>query len=332
MPNIDIRYLRGPDIAGLNMTKTEMRDAQYICLSAQGNEETAIEPRMHLMPDLEFQGHFSVLRGYSAPLHVAGVKIVGDFVRNYKRGSPSEFGTVTLMDGRTEVPLAVVGGTGLSDMRSGTMTAVGAKHLAPGHPCILGHIGARDSAYWKVRLLDHLFNFEEIRMHSPCPESRTGFGDKLTEDVGKPIVVSDKWRDWLQGADILVEASRLKGPGPLFQTDGINPGALLTLYGTHSTVTDDLFSRIDKTVVHHSQQCQTGPFGCLRRFIEAGTVTRENRRRERGNLCAGNIPDRTSDRETILFWHRGLSIPDVAHATLRKAENLGVGHTLPSAI
>ena len=40
---------------------------------------------------------------------------------------------------------------------------------------VLGHIGARGTAYWNVRLLDQLFDFDEIRVHSRRPESRERF-------------------------------------------------------------------------------------------------------------------------------------------------------------
>ena len=65
------------------------------------------------------------------------------------------------------------------------MTAVGAKFLARKNSKVLGHIGARGSSYWNVRLLDHLFNFDEIRVHSRRPESRDAFGAKLERDLGK---------------------------------------------------------------------------------------------------------------------------------------------------
>jgi len=70
------------------------------------------------------------------------------------------------MDARTGVPLAVLDATHITDMRTGALTALGAKYLAPENPRVLGHIGARGTAYWNVRLLDHLFDFEEIRVHS----------------------------------------------------------------------------------------------------------------------------------------------------------------------
>jgi len=76
-----------------------------------------------------------------------------------------------------------------------------------------------------------------------------------------------------------------------------------------------------------------GPFGCLRRHVDSGRVTRETIHGELGDICAGKIAGREADTETCLFWHRGLSISDIAlgSAMLEKAERLGIGHTLPYA-
>ena len=330
---ISIRYLSGPDIASLAMTPDEILAAQESCLRAQGDGDAVIEPRMHLMPDPAFRGHFNVLRGYIASIGVAGVKIVGDFVDNYRRGLPSELATLNLMDARTGTPRAVIDATAITDMRTGAMTAVGAKYLAPSRPRVLGHIGARGSAYWNVRLLDHLFDFEEIRVHSRRPESREAFGRRLETDLGKRIAVTDNWRDCLAGADVMVEASRLDAPQPLFKTAWVKPGALVIPYGTNSTVEDDFTDGFDKIVVDHWEQCLIGPFGCLRRHVDSGKVTRETIHGELGSICAARLTGRASDDETILFWHRGLSISDIAlgHAMLEKADRLGVGHTLPYA-
>ena len=66
--------------------------------------------------------------------------MVGDFIDNYELGYPSEFGMLTLMDARTGVPRAVIDATAITDMRTGAMTAVGAKYLAPSEPKVLGHM------------------------------------------------------------------------------------------------------------------------------------------------------------------------------------------------
>jgi alanine dehydrogenase len=46
-----------------------------------------------------------------------------------------------------------------------------------------------------------------------------------------------------------------------------------------------------------------------------------------GQFVAGLKPWRVRDVETILFWHRGLSLSDIAlgYAMLTKAGRLGIG-------
>lgn len=333
MPSISIRYLNGQDIETLAMTDAEILEAIETSLRAQGEGQTVIEPRMHLIPDPAFHGHFNVLRGYIAPMGVAGVKIVGDYEHNYQQGLPSEFAMLNLMDAKTGMPQAILNATAITDMRTGALTAVGAKYLAPSQPRVLGHIGARGTAYWNVRLLNSLFDFDEIRIHSRRPESREAFAERLERDLGKPIIVTESWQACLEGADILVEASRLPAPEPLFKTGWIKPGALVIPYGTMSTVEDDITDRMDKIVVDDWGQCLIGPFGCLRRHVDSGKITRETIHGEMGDICAGKIPGRESDAETILFWHRGLSTSDIAlgHAMLAKAARLGIGRELPYA-
>ena len=330
LENLTLHYLNARDIKALEMTADEIISAQEGSLAAQGRGETVIEPRMHLRPDPEFRGHFNVLRGYIAPIGIAGIKVVGDFIDNYKLGYPSEFGMLTLMDARTGVPRAVIDATAITDMRTGAMTAVGAKYLAPSKPKVLGHIGARGSSYWNVKLLDHLFDFDEIRVHSRRPESRNSFGERLSDDLGKVVTVTEDWQSCLEGADIMVEASRLETPEPLFRTEWVRPGALVIPYGTQSTVEDNITDIMDKILVDHWGQCLIGPFGCLRRHVDEGRVTRDTIHGEIGSVCANELTGRESDDETILFWHRGLSTSDIAlgWAMLEKAKRLNIGTVL----
>ena len=89
MAAITLTWLGGRDIEKLALGDEEILAAVEAGLIAQGKREAVIEPRVHLTPDPAFKGHFNVLRGYVAPLKLAGVKIVGDYVDNYKRGLPS---------------------------------------------------------------------------------------------------------------------------------------------------------------------------------------------------------------------------------------------------
>jgi ornithine cyclodeaminase len=327
---VDITYLNGPDVEQLALTDDEILAAVGAALAAQGRGEVVIEPRVHLVPESSAKGHFNVLRGYVKPLGVAGVKIVGDFVNNFERGLPSEMALLNLFDPETGMPLAVIDATAITDMRTGAVTAIGARHLARRDSRVLGHIGARGTAYWNVRLLDRLFDFEEIRVHSRRPESRNAFAERLSRDLGKPVKATGDWESCVRGADIVVEASRLPKPEPLLKTRWIGKGALVIPYGTMSAVELSLTDIMDRMVVDDWGQCRKGlPFGALRQHVDSDRL-HEGNHVELGQIVAGNQPGRERPDQTILLWHRGLSITDIAlgHALLAKAKLSSIGQSL----
>jgi ornithine cyclodeaminase len=331
MQPIHLTYLNGPDIARLALTDQEILDAVEKGLDAQGRGQAVIEPRMHLIPESSEKGHFNVLRGVIHPLGLAGVKTVGDFVDNYKHGLPSELALLNLFDPQTGVPKAILDATSITDMRTGAITALGGKYLARKGSKVLGHIGARGTSYWNVRLLNHFFDFDEIRVHSKRPKSRDAFAKRLSEDLRKPVRVVDNWEDCVRGADIVVEASRLPAPEPLLKTEWIEEGAFVVPYGTMSAVELSLTDIMDKMIVDDWGQCRKGlPFGALRAHVEADKLSEQTLHAELGQIVAGLKPGRERDDETILFWHRGLSLSDIAlgHALLEKARKLDIGQTL----
>ena len=312
------------------MTDEEILAAVEGGLRAQGLGQTVIEPRMHLTPDPAFRGHFNVLRGYVAPLSLAGVKIVGDYVDNWQKGLPSEMALLNLFDPRTGMPVAILDATAITEMRTGALTALGARHLARKDSKVLGHVGARGTSYWNVRLLDRLFDFDEIRVHSRRKESREDFARTLEKDLGKKIIVTDDWQSCLEGADIMVEASRLEQREEIFKTAWIRKGGCVIPYGTVSALELSMTSIMDKIVIDDFSQFRAGKFGALRPHIDAGLVSEATVHGELAEIVAGKKPGRENDEETILFWHRGLSLSDIAlgSAMLDKAKTLGIGQTL----
>ena len=329
MTAIELTYLGGADVDALALSDEEILDAVRNVVAAQGRGETVIEPRMHLFPR-GANGHFNVLRG--AVPAFAGVKVVGDYVDNHRLGLPSELALLLLMDPATGVPRAVIDATAITEMRTGAVTAIGASVLARSDARVLGHIGARGTAYWNVRLLCRVLpSLEEIRVHSLRPESREAFARQLSQDLDREVRAVDSWEQCLRGADVMVEASRLRQPEPLLSTAWVTPGTLVIPYGTVSAVELELTDVMDKVVVDDWGQAGIGPLGSLRAHVDSGRLTAESLHAELGQILCGDRPGRERDDERILFWHRGLSITDVAlgEAMLAKAGRLGIGMTLP---
>jgi ornithine cyclodeaminase len=325
-----LRFVNGPDIEELALTRGQIVEAVEAAIRDHGQGRVVFEPRVHLVPDNGGAGHFNVLRGHLSRLNVSGIKVVGDFVPNYTQGLPSELGLVTLYDPGTGVPLAILDATMITEARTGAMTAVGARHLARAGSRILGHVGARGTAWWNVMMLDDLFDFTEIRVTSKRPESRDAFAERLSADLGKPVRSVPTAQETFEGADILIEASRLTEPTPLLRTEWVQPGAFVVPYGTISAVQDDLLDVMDKVVVDDWREAQSGRFGALRRHVDSGRLSEKSLHAELGQIVAGDRPGRETDQERILLWHRGLSILDVAvaHLILQRAEAADIGTML----
>jgi ornithine cyclodeaminase len=271
-----------------------------------------------------------VLRGHLGPEHVSGVKVVGDFVGNWRLGLPSELALVLLLDPDTGMPLGIVDGTMLTAARTGALTALGARHLARPGSRVLGHLGARGSAWWNVTMLDDLFDFEEIRVTSRRAGSREAFAARLAEELGKPVRAVATPEKALAGADIMVEATRLTEPEVLLETRWVTPGTTVIPYGTVSAVEDDLVDVMDKVVVDDWGQAGAGPLGALRRHVDTGRLGRHNLHAELGEIVAGRAPGRERAEERALFWHRGLATTDlaVARLLLDRAADAGLGTLL----
>ena len=167
-----------------------------------------IEPRVHLRPDESFRGHLNVLRGYIAPLF-AGRRQGRRRLRRQlpARTAVGERAAHALRPAHRRAAGAVIDAAGLTDMRTGAVTALGARELARPGRGARPHRRARHGL-WNVRLLAHLFELDEIRVHSRRPESREAFGRAARArprasrhrlpTTGSPSV---------RGADIVVEAA-----------------------------------------------------------------------------------------------------------------------------
>jgi alanine dehydrogenase len=335
-----LRFLSGPDIDSLGLSSAEIVGAVQDAVRAHGDGRAVVEPRVHLVPDNNGAGHFNVLRGHlpspgpptpGLPAHgVSGVKVVGDFVANYAAGLPSELGLLTLYDPETGVPLSIMDATLITACRTGAMTTVGARYLARPDSRVLGHVGVRGTAFWNIVLLDEMFDLDEIRITSRRPASREAFAQQLAGVTTTRVRVAATADETFDGADIMVEASRLTEPEPLLRTRSVKPGAFVVPYGTISAVELDLLDVMDKVVVDDWREAQSGRFGALRRHVDTGRLSAASLYAELGQIVTGRRPGRERGDERILLWHRGLAILDIAVglAILRRAEQQGIGTML----
>ena len=330
MSAIEILFLSKEDVDSLDLGLQEIMDAIEFGLKAHGEKKVIMPSKDHLALDYP-EKLFNILKGYVEPANVAGVKVIGDFHGNYQHGLPSELALVTLYRPETGAPFAIIDGTLMTWMRTGAVTAVGAKYLANDKPRVLGHIGARGTAWYNVAMMDLHFDFEEIRVTSRRPESRERFAGEMSERLNKKVMVKETTEETVKDADIIIDASRLLEHQVLVKDEWVKPGALIQPYGAVLSVAPSLPTGVDKMLVDDWNQCQKSQYGQFAGMIQAGELRGEHIYGEIGEVVAGLKPGRESQDERILFWHKGFAVSDIMIGNLayQKAREQGVGTILP---
>lgn len=329
MASVEVLFLSKEDIDSLDLSLEDVMDAIEIGLKAHGEKRVIMPSKDHLPLNYP-EKLFNILKGYVEPVNSCGVKVIGDFQKNYEHGMPSEFATLTLFKPETGAPYAILNATSTTWMRTGAVTAVGAKYLACDKPRVLGHIGARGTSWYNVAMMDRLFDFEEIRVTSKRPESRERFAEEMSRRLNKKIVVKDNAADTVRDADIIVDASRLLEHEVLVPDSLVKPGALLQPYGAVLSVERTLPYSVDKFIVDDWNQCKRSRYGQFAGLIQAGELNDEHCYGEIGEVVAGIKPGRESERERIIFWHKGFAVSDImiGHLAYERAKERGVGTPL----
>lgn len=309
MARVEFRFLNRGDVRALMPPMSKVVEIIETGLAAHGRKEVVLPPKSHIQLDDRYNGHFNILVGWAKPNDTAGVKVIGDYVDNYRHGLPSEVAVLTLYDPRKGVPRAIMDATDLTTARTGAVTGAGARHLAPANSKIVGHIGARGTAFANIAALAGIFDVEEVRINSKRPETREALARKVQEELGiKARPVADP-EETVRDADIVIEATRLEKPTVLIRDEWLKPNCLLVTYGWVMAIDPKTVRTAGKIVVDDWAQCQKG--GQLFPLIESGELTESHIHAEIGEIIAGKKQGRTKPDERIIFWHRGFAISDV---------------------
>ena len=329
MSAIEVLFLSKEDVDSLDLSLQDMLDAVEMGLDAHGRKDVLLPSKDHIPLNWP-QNIFNILKGYVGPIRSVGVKVLGDFSRNHEHELPSELSTLLLIRPETGAPYAIINSTAITWMRTGAVTAMGAKHLARKDSRVLGHIGARGTSWYNVAMMDLIFDFEEIRVTSKRSESRERFCRIMSERLGKEVRVMDNCLDTVRDADIIIDASRLTEEEVLVPDRAVKPGAHVQAYGAVLSVERTLPLSVDKFVVDDWHQCHTSKYGTFAGMIQEGAIRDEHIYGEMGEIVAGLKPGRESDEERILFWHKGFAISDIVlgHLAYEKAKERGVGTPL----
>ena len=278
-----------------------------------------------------YNGDLRVMPSYLEKFDISAVKIVNVHPNNRaKFGLPTVMATIVLINPRNGVPIAIMGGTSITNMRTGATGGIAAKYLAKNNPKIVGFIGAGTQAKTQLMALLTLYGkLDEVRVWSRTKETRDNFATEIQQKYPNKIanvVCVEKVKDAVKGADIVVTTTPSRKP--LVLDPWVDPGVHFNCIGADAPGKQELDPAILKRAkIVIDDWDQASHSGEINVPLAKGIITKQNIWAEIGEIVAGLKPGRTSQEEITVFTSTGLAIQDAVTAELvyRKASEKEIG-------
>ncbi|MFN3268763.1 MAG: ornithine cyclodeaminase family protein, partial [Zestosphaera sp.] len=213
----------------------------------------------------------------------------------------------------------------LTALRTGAVSAVSAKYLAPKDTGPIGIIGTGYQARYQLRFVSSVYRTDEVVIYDVRPDQMKTFR-AWAESAGFRVIEATSNEDLVKKSKIVIEASTTKEPVILGKW--LSRDQHVISIGAHAkdyrALDNEAITRFSKIVVD-SRKAVLDETGDIRIPLEKGLIKQEDIA-ELGEVSAGYRKGRESD-ELTLFKSVGLAIQDAAAAALayRLAKSKGIG-------
>jgi len=311
------------------LSMDEVMKAVELAFREKGLGNVQMPAKLYLFYN-KYKGDLRAMPSYLEELNVSAVKIVNSHPENrVKYSLPTVMAIIVLVDPKNGVPLAIIGGTCVTDMRTGAAGGVAARYLARKDSRVVGLVGAGAQARTQLMALFSLYRrLEEVRVWSLPDGTKEAFVAEMKPkygDVAKIIAV-ESIKDAVEGSDIVVTITPSRKP--LVLNDWVKSGMHFNCIGADAPGKQELdpdILRRAKIFVDDWEQASHG--GEINVPLTKGIITSQNISGEIGEVVAGLKPGRTSPDEITVFTSTGLAVQDAVTAELayKKALKKGIG-------
>jgi ornithine cyclodeaminase/alanine dehydrogenase-like protein (mu-crystallin family) len=262
----------------------------------------------------------------STPAPRFTVKLNSNFPENGRRfGLPTIQGTITLFDGATGFPLAIMDSIEITIQRTAAATAVAAKWLAREDADTVTICGCGAQAWAQLAAVMAVRPIRRVFLHDIDPARAERLAGEVRSASLETLPVRDL-RPALAESDVCVTCTT--AAVPFLRIGDLGPGTFVAAVGADSEGKQELDARLlasSTVVVDILEQCAA--IGELHHALDAGLMTRDDVRAELGQVVAGLRTGRASADEIVVFDSTGTALQDAVLAGLvyDRALERGVG-------
>jgi ornithine cyclodeaminase len=258
---------------------------------------------------------------------VFALKAVCVIPDNPTRGLDAHQGTVTLFDGETGVPTAILDASAITAIRTAAVTTVATGLLARADARTLAILGAGVQGQAHLRALAGVGDFEQVRVYAP---TRAHVAALISASglAGTELYAAASAEDAVRGADVVVAATNAREP--VLQHAWLKPGAHVNAVGASTPRAREIDSATvaGSALFCDSRESVLAEAGEFQLAVTEGLIGGEEHiRAELGEVLAGTAAGRRDDGELTLFRSLGIGVEDLAAAetavAAARAQGLG---------
>jgi ornithine cyclodeaminase/alanine dehydrogenase-like protein (mu-crystallin family) len=233
---------------------------------------------------------------------------------NPARGLDAHQGLVTLFDGESGVPTAILDASAITAVRTAAVTAVATGLLARHDARTLAILGAGTQARAHLQALVNVRDFEQVRVYAPTRAHAQAVVEQTGVARGELRVASSA-EEALRDADVVVTVTNAREP--VLRHAWLKPGAHLNAVGASTPQAREIDTATVAASVlfcdsRESLRNEAGEFQLA--MAEGKIAGEEHVRAELGEVLAGTAAGRRDAGELTLFRSLGLAIEDLAAA------------------
>ena len=245
---------------------------------------------------------------------------------NPSRGLDAHQGVVTLFDGDTGMPTAILNASAVTEIRTAAVTAAATRQLARRDSAVLAILGSGVQARAHLRSLRDVRDWDQVRVFSPTAAHLRALVDD--PPAAMPVTAAASARDAVQGADVVVTVT--SSSVPVLEHAWLRDDAHVNAIGASSPTGRELELETVAAAALFCDSRESVRNEALefRLAVEASVISGEEHiRAELGEVLSGVDDGRTGTDGLTLFRSLGIGVEDLAAATLAvaTAEKIGVG-------
>jgi ornithine cyclodeaminase/alanine dehydrogenase-like protein (mu-crystallin family) len=306
-------------------------EAMAAVLTRHARGETFMPLRSVMMPPAA-AGFMGLMPGWSrgrgGDAATFALKTVCIMPGNPARGLDAHQGLVTLFDGETGVPTAILDASAITAVRTAAVTAVATGALARPDAATLAVLGAGTQARAHLRALAGVRAFERVQVYAPT----TAHAEAVAADASAAglagVIIAASAQAALRDADVVVTVTSAREP--VLRREWLKPGAHLNAVGASSPQNREIDTATvaASALFCDSRESVLNEAGEFRLAVTEGLISGiEHVRAELGEVLAGTAAGRRDAGELTMFRSLGLAVEDLAAAqvAVATATRQGIG-------